>query len=106
MNKLVRMETFMVSQVLKAILKSASFLIASLALISILLTAAIPVNALEDSLSPESNGDNPLGIVIERSDDSNISGIEKTTGEIKASKYPDLGDDQVFPFIAGLDSFE
>ena len=46
----------------------------------------------KESLSPEANGDNPLGIVIEKQ-----KGIQEGNDE-----YPDLGSAQVFPFEPGL----
>ncbi len=84
------------------IFKAISFLVISLVLTSIL--PVIDVGASDSQLSKESNGDNPLQIVIVPSDQ------EKTTGSLgteiyknnKKDPYPDLGDEQVFPFVAGL----
>ncbi|WP_269622670.1 hypothetical protein [Prochlorococcus marinus] len=38
-------------------------------------------------------------MLITQDKDENISGTNQES-------YPDLGDDQVFPFVAGLDSYE
>ena len=59
-----------------------------------------------DALSPESNGQNPLKIVIEPSEEKQSLDSENSMDEIKMGGIPDLGDDQVFPFVAGLDSYE
>ena len=53
----------------------------------------------EQALSVEANGNNPLGIVIEPSQES------QTNQPVDKADYPDLGSDQVFPFVAGLDSY-
>ena len=59
-----------------------------------------------DALSPDSNGQNPLKIVIEPSEENQSLEPENSVDEIKMGGIPDLGDDQVFPFVAGLDSYE
>ncbi len=60
----------------------------------------------EESNSIGNNGDNPLGIVIVPSEDPKVGdGNESNRGD-NTPDYPDLGSDQVFPFIAGLDSFK
>ena len=59
-----------------------------------------------EALSPESNGQNPLKIVIEPSEENQSLDPENSMDEIKMGGIPDLGDDQVFPFVAGLDSYE
>ena len=59
-----------------------------------------------EALSPDSNGQNPLKIVIEPSEDNQSLDSENSMDEIKIGGIPDLGDDQVFPFVAGLDSYE
>ena len=58
------------------------------------------------ALSPDSNGQNPLKIVIEPSEENQSLDSESSMDEIKMGGIPDLGDDQVFPFVAGLDSYE
>ena len=58
------------------------------------------------ALSSESNGQNPLRIVIEPSEEKQSLDLETSKDEIKMGGVPDLGDDQVFPFVAGLDSYE
>ena len=62
-------------------------------------------NSLE-ALSPDSNGQNPLKIVIESSEENQSLDPKNSMDEIKIGGIPDLGDDQVFPFVAGLDSYE
>ncbi|WP_241434220.1 MULTISPECIES: hypothetical protein [Prochlorococcus] len=57
-----------------------------------------------EALSSEANGDNPLKIVIEQTGDQQNN--EKSLDQRKMERVPDLGDDQVFPFVAGLDSYE
>ena len=65
----------------------------------------VGLNSVE-ALSPESNGQNPLKIVIEPSEENQSLDPENSMDEIKIGGIPDLGDDQVFPFVAGLDSYE
>ncbi len=82
----------------------------SFAVISIFLISSIFSSGLGKAyaLSPESNGDNSLQIVIEPSNDSasmDNKGIDSSPSEKNNGNYPDLGDDQVFPFAAGLDSY-
>ncbi len=50
--------------------------------------------------------DNSLQSNIGSSEDNKISENGKFTEGQDNSEYPDLGDDQVFPFVAGLDSYE
>ncbi len=67
---------------------------------SLLFLLPLTVKAMDSS-------DNPLEIIIEPSDKSFSSDPEDLTEETNkgiSSEYPDLGDDQVFPFIAGLGS--
>ena len=65
----------------------------------------VGLNSVE-ALSPDSNGQNPLKIVIEPSEENQSLDPENSMDEIKLGGIPDLGDDQVFPFVAGLDSYE
>ena len=65
----------------------------------------VGLNSVE-ALSPESNGQNPLKIVIQPSEENQSLDPENSMDEIKIGGIPDLGDDQVFPFVAGLDSYE
>ncbi len=60
------------------------------------------------ALSPEANGDNPLEIVIEPSESNEKNSSQELAApnsQNQTTPYPDLGDDQVFPFAAGLDSY-
>ena len=50
--------------------------------------------AMSAQMGSEMNEDNTMGIVIEESSDSLDSS--------KTSSFPDLGDDQAFPFIPGF----
>ena len=59
-----------------------------------------------EALSPDSNGQNPLKIVIEPAGEKQSLNPETSIDEFKMGGIPDLGDDQVFPFVAGLDSYE
>ena len=83
---------------LKKLIKVASIALLSLTCIS--LTLFVPwtsANALDESLSPEANGDNPLGIVIEPSaDDQKQEKAELTKKVISIEEL--LGEEQVFPF--------
>ncbi len=102
-------------KMLKKIFKPVSCAALSLALIfSILLTGSTSANALvkgwspieDESSSIGDNGDNPLEIVIVPIDENqNLDDQESINGN-NIGNYPDLGSDQVFPFVAGLDSFK
>ena len=59
-----------------------------------------------DALSADSNGQNPLKIVIVPSQEEQSLESETPMTESQTGGIPDLGDDQVFPFVAGLDSYE
>ena len=91
-------------------LRSISFAVLSIVVISsVLLIATTKTEALikgwsppDETLSPEANGDNPLGIVIEPSDEDATLEKNNSKGEINKMKYPDLGSEQVFPFEPGL----
>ncbi len=91
-----------------------SLLISPVFLISILLFGSISTDgavqgwtppAEEKLLSPESNGSNPLRIVIEPSQEIQQENDQIALDGMELSKSPDLGSDQVFPFVAGLDSY-
>ncbi len=83
------------------------FIAASLCILSfVLIPSFIFVGwTSADALSEQAGGDNPLNIVIEQSDDKKVQ-ANKPTEPINKIERPDLGDDQVFPFVAGLDSYE
>ena len=53
------------------------------------------------TLASEDNGDNPLQIVIEKSNNPSPEENEQIAKE-NFNDYPDLGDEQVFPFVAGF----
>ena len=74
--------------------------------LSLIITILFPLSSSANDMDLEAGdpGNNPLNIVIEPSL-QNKNG-ENEMNEMKMSEYPDLGDDQVFPFIAGLDSFK
>lgn len=104
----------MINQVLQNLFRAVSLLVVSTALISVLLAKPTSTDALvkgwtppeEQALSPEANGDNALGIVIRPSQDTQNEYIEREMEEKKTPDYPDFGSDQVFPFVAGLDSYQ
>ena len=87
--------------------------ILSIFLISILFLGSIRTNALvkgwtplqEPSSSNADIGDNPPGTVPMPSDEDHE--IESADLKVSANleEAPDLGDDQIFPFAAGLDSY-
>ena len=56
----------------------------------------------EEELSTGNDGDNPLGIVIVPSEENQTVDDQISLGGIDENRYPDLGSDQVFPFVAGL----
>ncbi len=87
---------------------SKIFRIASHLMLPITLIFSVLIIGLTsvDALSPESDGNNPLKIVIEPSGEKLGIDNEKSMDQNKMSGIPDLGDDQVFPFVAGLDSYE
>ncbi len=82
----------------KKILKIASHLTLALSLICLMLFVGFNSVA---ALSQDVNGETSLKIAIEPSEE-NQSKDEITNMD----GIPDLGDDQVFPFVAGLDSYE
>ena len=59
---------------------------------------------IADAISKAENGDNPLGIIIEPSKD-NQSSEKKEVSRDELDMHDLFGDDQVFPFAAGLDSY-
>ena len=59
---------------------------------------------IEQTVSPENQADNPLGIAIIPSEkNNNLSNLE-AMDEIGKGDYLDLGSEQVFPFEPGLGS--
>ena len=93
---------------LKSIYKSSIVLLLPIVFILLIFLGPITSSGIDDSSNSEDDGNNPLGIVITSADDKeNISTkIKPEEDQRKVSKYPDLGDDQVFPFVAGLGSNE
>ena len=59
---------------------------------SVFFSGITSVSAIQ--MDSDTNQDNSTGIVIEESSD--------TLNSSKTSAYPDLGDDQAFPFIPGF----
>ena len=82
----------------KKILKIASHLTLALSLICLMIFVGFNSVA---ALSQDENGETSLKIPIEPAEE-NQSKDERTN----MSGIPDLGDDLVFPFVAGLDSYE
>ncbi len=55
------------------------------------------------ALSAESNGDNPLKIVIEPSDDTELVASQEINQQNQELTMEQIfGDEQVFPFVAGF----
>ena len=82
----------------KKILKIASHLTLALSLICLMIFVGFNSVA---ALSQDVNGETSLKIAIEPSEENQSKDEITNMGGI-----PDLGDDQVFPFVAGLDSYE
>ncbi len=60
----------------------------------------------EQSSSYTSNGkEDPVEIVIIPSEDNPNIDNERLEDKKNINNYPDLGSDQVFPFLPGLDSY-
>jgi len=77
----------------KKIFSATSFLVLSFFIVSTtIFSGTMP--AMSAQMGSEMNEDNTMGIVIEESSDSLDSS--------KTSSFPDLGDDQAFPFIPGF----
>ena len=95
---------------LKNIFSSASLLLASVVFIISIFLGFSNVSATEESMVDiQSNSYNPKEMVVATAKDGNIIENENSKpfndGKDREN-YPDLGDDQVFPFVAGLDSYE
>ncbi len=102
MNQLIKWQKPIINGLQTKIFRAISLCALPIALIySIFFIEVTSTNALEQSLSQEANGDNPLGIVIERTEDN-----QDMNSKPDIANHPDLGSDQVFPFVAGLDSYE
>tara|TARA_Y100001968_G_scaffold285805_1_gene286051 strand:- start:216 stop:491 length:276 start_codon:yes stop_codon:yes gene_type:complete len=83
---------------LKKLYRFAFQAISYLTLLTLILLNTSPNNS---AIASEDNGDNPLKIVIEKSSESlTIEDQQKEKENINI--YPDLGDEQVFPFVAGF----
>ena len=83
----------------------------SIVLITGLFIGHSRVEAIEEFPSTENNERNSLETVNDTADnkkelEDDDKGLESSMGRKTISSYPDLGDDQVFPFVAGLDSYE
>ncbi len=87
---------------LKKLFKSFCFFYFSLSIIFFsFLVGIYPAQALNKEIGDQSS----QNIVIESSiNDKNSEGAQKEDKIFE--ERPDLGDDQVFPFVAGLDSYE
>ena len=82
----------------KKILKISSHFTLALSLICLMIFVGFNSVA---ALSQDVNGETSLKIAIEPSEENQRKDEITNMGGI-----PDLGDDQVFPFVAGLDSYE
>tara|TARA_B100000700_G_C14686223_1_gene687700 strand:- start:144 stop:428 length:285 start_codon:yes stop_codon:yes gene_type:complete len=86
---------------IRKIISRFHLLVISLFFVATFLIGSVAVVAA-DSGDNGDNGDNPLQIVIEPSDNSLNNESELGEKENISSEYPDLGDEQVFPFVAGF----
>ena len=105
MMKKFRFPKIQVSGFLLPNFRSIGFALLSVTLFSCALFTSF---SCVHALSPEANGDNSLQIVIEPSENNEKTSAEELASpnsQIQTNPYPDLGDDQVFPFAAGLDSY-
>ncbi len=83
----------------KKILRIASHLTLALSLICLMIFVGFNSVA---ALSQDVNGETSPKIAIVPSEENQ----RKDEGTNMIGGIPDLGDDQVFPFVAGLDSYE
>ena len=83
---------------IRKIISRFHLLVISLFFVATFLIGSVAVVAADSG----DNGDNPLQIVIEPSDNSLNNESELGEKENISSEYPDLGDEQVFPFVAGF----
>ncbi len=101
---------------LQRIFKATSSLIISLTIVSSILflgwdtsTFAIDLpNPFESgSLEESPENSNQQSIAPSTKEQGSTSETSKDSlDQNNTNQYPDLGDDQVFPFVAGLDSYE
>ncbi len=84
---------------LNRIFQSAAFATISIVLSLIVFAGWATADGLEQPLSPEANGDNPLGIVIEQSktNQGQIVKEKKVAMDEKALNEL-IGEDPIFPF--------
>ncbi len=54
------------------------------------------------AISEGDDGNNPLQIVIEPSEDAQSNNDQNSINKMNMEEYPDLGSEQVFPFEAGF----
>ena len=99
-----RLKTVFDIIMLKKIFRTLSMVVLPLFfIVSILSVDALTASATD--ISEVNLGDDPFQPLIEKSNEN----ADATNGEQdirKEGQYPDLGDDQVFPFLAGLDSYQ
>tara|TARA_Y100001968_G_C19192860_1_gene636042 strand:+ start:311 stop:589 length:279 start_codon:yes stop_codon:yes gene_type:complete len=79
--------------------KIFSFSILTISILFIIILT--PLNKLQ-AISVGDNGDNPLKIVIQPSENNKDLDNKETSVENKIDDFPDLGSEQVFPFEAGF----
>ena len=101
----------MIRQILSRIFQYTFVAMLSISLFFVLFIGYNSVDAIEEFPTTEENGNNSLKIVFDSSinkqlADNDNDTLESPMEEENISNYPDLGDDQVFPFVAGLDSYE
>ena len=91
----------------------------SFVFLSILLIGSIQLNNPESANAMPSKADVAFSAMtmdvekgamssapIEQDSDLTSQPTKEPTQSLDQNKFPDLGDDQVFPFVAGLDSYE
>ena len=109
MKKLIVEKLSTVRTALRFLVRTSFIAVLSITLISTLLIYPIIVTALEDSSlvierasSQEDLNNEPLG----ENEKLMQEEIEIPEKQIKIVRSPDFSDEQVFPFVAGLDSYE
>tara|TARA_Y100001968_G_C19220718_1_gene649576 strand:+ start:602 stop:877 length:276 start_codon:yes stop_codon:yes gene_type:complete len=81
--------------------KIYSFIFQAICSLSVLTLIILNTSPNNFAMASEDNGDNPLKIVIEKSSDAMAIDDQQIEKE-NINNYPDLGDEQVFPFVAGF----
>ena len=100
--------------ILKTLFRLFSYSLVSIVFaLLVLLIGAKSTNALVKGWAPpteelsydDAPRDNSSEIFTIPSEKNQTTDNDKTSDRIKTSEYPDLGSEQVFPFLPGLDSY-